>query len=257
LGNEQGKSIFCLPNLEKFSETKRKFKIAVTEKDQFSKDKGRTFVNPLPGIKIHKILGFDFPAHPYYHAIDCPSNLNSAIEPEKHDVYGRLGYPPREQGFPLMRENIIEPITTKLLPYHDQIVDRDREANIFHTGRLSGSFVQYIVQPNHKSRVKMHIRPLDHDGPVVTLYDLEVPLVAGGNIADTWFWLDSNTRNELIYTANAVISKGWHGMKPGIYKLIVHWEFWDYKDQKNKTRMPMSGFCDAISFELVEETGYL
>lgn len=214
-----------------------------------------TFVNPLPGMSIFKILGFDFPAHRDYHAKDCPPNLNpprgGPEAPGVEDIYGRLGYPPREQGFPLIREALPGPEDPGISPFHDQIVDMGREWLIFHTGRLSGSFVQYLVQSNHKSRIKMHAHPLDNDNPTVLLFDLEIPLVASeSKLPNTWFWLDPNTRSELLCTAKADIRKDWNGMVPGIYKLVVNWEFWDYKDAQKKVRMPMSGFCSAISFEI-------
>jgi len=218
-----------------------------------------TFVNPLPGMSIFKILGFDFPAHPDYHAKDCPPNLNpprgGPEAPGVEDIYGRLGYPRREQGFPLIREAVPEGEDPKIEPCHDQIVDKDREWLIFHTARLSGSFVEYIVQSNHKSRIKIHAHPLDSDNPTVQLYDREITLEAtAGQAPNTWFWLHTN---ELLCTVRAAIPKDWNGMVPGIYRLVVNWEFWKYKDTKTKVRMPMSGFCSAISFELTPGTSDL
>lgn len=214
-----------------------------------------TFVNPLPGMSIFKILGFDFPAHRDYHATGCPSNLNppkgGPEAPGVEDIYGPLGYPRREQGFPLMREAVPEAEDPR---YHDQIVDKDREWLIFHTGRLSGSFVQYLIQSNHKSKIKIHAHPLDNDNPTVLLFELEIPLVPGANAPNTWFWLNPDTRSELLCTIRTAIPKDWNGMVPGIYKLVVNWEFWDYKDAQTKVRMPMSGFCSAISFELTPGT---
>lgn len=218
-----------------------------------------TFVNPLPGTPIFKWIGFDFPADTRYRAKGCLPNLNPKKGPEApmvEDVYGRLGYPPMEQGFPIMREHPYpEEEDPKLWPFHDQIIDRDREACIWHTGRLSGSFAKYIVQSDHKSLIKMHANPIDHSGPIVPLYNEEKELVPQTPLPDQWFWLDPKTESELLYTARAIIGKDtYRKMEPGIYTLVVNWEFLDYKKGGPPATMPMSGFCDEITFKLTPGT---
>jgi len=219
----------------------------------------KTFVNPLPGTPIFKWLSFDFPADRRYHApVCCLPNLNPGQGPEApghEDIYGKLGFPPKEQGFPIMREYPYpEEEDPRIWPLHDQILDRDRGACICHTGRLSGSFVKYIVQSDHKSRVKIQAKPLDHVGPIEVLYNEERELVPQSPACDVWFWLEPKTESELLYSARALITTWPRTMIPGLYELIVHWEFWDYKKRGKPDRMPISGFCTELSFELTPGT---
>jgi len=73
---------------------------------------------------------------------------------------------------------------------------------------------------------------------------------------NVWYWENPATRKELIFTAHAVILRNrWRelGMKPGIYKLVINWEFWDIEGGR-KERMPISGFDESMSFELSDAT---
>lgn len=221
-----------------------------------------TFVNPVPGIPIWKWLCFDYPVD--YRTPQCLPNLQPKFGPEVpaiEDIYGKIGVPAKSQGFPIMREYPYpEQEDPNIQPMHDQIIDIDRAAVIDHTGRLSGSFVRYLVQDNHKSLVKMYVDPLTNGGNPMLLWDSGyVPLVPGSKAPNRWYWNDPNTRQELIFTAHAQIEKSrWQtlNLKPGIYKLIINWEFWDFK-QNSKERMPMSGFCEALTFELSDATANL
>ncbi len=218
-----------------------------------------TFVNPLPGIPVFKWLCFDYPLG--YRTRKCLPNIDlkySSDKPVVEEIYGQLGVPARAQGHPCMREYPFpEAEDPYIRPYHDQIVDVDRATVFDHTGRLSGSFARYLVQANHKTIVRMHVVPLTDSGEPAEIWnsgyvDL-MPQAEGPNV---WYWHDSNTRKELIFTAHAIVEPGkWAGLNldPGIYKLVINWEFWDFKGNQ-KERMPISGFSDAISFELSEPT---
>lgn len=214
-----------------------------------------TFVNPVPGIPIVKWLCFDYPVN--YRTRNCLPNLEARFGPEKpaiEDVYGQLGVPAKSQGFPSMREYPYPELEDpNLTPMQDQILDLDRDAVIDHTGRLSGSFVKYLVQDNHKSLVKMHVTSLTGGGNPILIWESGlVALVPVAQAPNVWYWKDPATRAEMVFTAQAHIEKSrWRALnlKPGIYKLIVNWEFWDFKNN-GKERMPISGFCEALTFEL-------
>jgi len=229
-----------------------------------------TFVNPIPGLKLEKMFAFDFPLGQKasdYRTPGCNRNLDLTMPvglgeiptsevPTQEGIYGKLGNPKRNQGFP----SIVEWPTPEAEDpdSQDQIVDIDREACFDHTGRLSGSFVKYLIQSNHISIIKMTVLPLTYgSGSPVLLWESGnvalVPQPAGPNV---WYWEDATKRNELIFTAHAVINpQRWRSLnlKPGIYKLIINWEFWSVEGTRRE-RMPISGFDESISFELSDPT---
>jgi hypothetical protein len=226
-----------------------------------------TFVNPLPRLYLWKWLSFDYPLATKwseYNTPNCRKNIDlyqpmgagetpSSEVPTQEGVYGKLGSPQRNQGFPCMYEH---PFNEPGDPYPlDQIIDRDREAAFDHTGRLSGSFVKYLIQPNHKSIVKMTAVPLTHPGDPIPLWNSGlisiVPQTPNPNV---WYWEDPAKQNELIFTAHAVLNRQDQdpsGMPSGIYNLIVNWEFWAINGDK-KERMPISGFDESMTFEMSE-----
>lgn len=228
-----------------------------------------TFVNPIPGIRLDKALCFDFPlgtTPQEYRTPGCNRNVDltqptgsgqtpSSEVPAMEGVYGLLGNPKRNQGFPCMAEY---PGPEAEDPYpHDQIIDIDRAASFEHTARLSGTFVKYLVQSNHRSIVKMTAVALTQNLPAVQLWNSGFvslnPMAEGPNV---WYWENPATRSELIFTAHAVInSNRWRelGMQPGIYKLVINWEFWDIEGNR-RDRMPISGFDESMSFELSAAT---
>ncbi|MFZ5518988.1 MAG: hypothetical protein ACOY90_20315 [Candidatus Zhuqueibacterota bacterium] len=229
-----------------------------------------TFVNPIPGIKLEKMFAFDFPlgsTSKDYQTPGCKRNVDlnnpngqgetpTSEVPTQEGIYGKLGNPKRHQGFPSVME---WPTPEAEDPdMQDQIVDIDREACFDHTGRLSGSFVKYLVQANHHSNVKMTVVPLTHgNGSPVLIWESGfvalVPQAAGPN---KWYWEDIAKQNELIFTAHAVINpQKWQSLnlKPGIYKLVINWEFWAATG-KVRERMPISGFDESVSFELSAPT---
>lgn len=228
-----------------------------------------TFVNPVPGISLRKWIGFDFPlaTNPKeYNTPGCRKNVDpngvGALEVPAHEaVYGKFGSPPRFQGFPCMGELVPEQED----PWgHDQIIDIDRAAFIDHTGRLSGSFVKSFAHiPGYVSIVKIYVVGLTNgDGSPKLIYNSgPVPLVPSPTkVPNRWYWEDPAKEQELIYTAHCVLNPGdWQGfnLAPGIYNLIINWEFWDRSDPNNAKRLPISGFDEAISFELSAATSRL
>ncbi len=228
-----------------------------------------TFVNPIPGIRLDKALCFDFPlgtTSKEYRTPGCNRNVDltqptgpgrtpSSEVPAMEGVYGLLGTPKRNQGFPCIGE-YPNPEAEDPSP-HDQIIDIDREATFDHTARLSGNFVKYLVQANHQSVVKMTMVALTQNIPPLPLWNSGlislIPMTKGPNV---WYWENPATRTELIFTAHAVILRNrWRelGIKPGIYKLVINWEFWDIEGGR-KERMPISGFDESMSFELSDAT---
>jgi len=228
-----------------------------------------TFLNPIPGISLRKWISFDYPLGTRvdeYRTDECHRNTDlfgdkkkpTSEVPTQEGIYGKLGSPARYQGFPCMGE--VKPEDED--PFgHDQIVDIDRSAFIDHTARLSGSFVKSLAHfPGYVAIVKMNVVALTHgNGTPVQIYKLgPLPLTpVSGRPDNKWYWEDGSRQQELICTAHNVITPAaWkqYGLKPGIYNLVINWEFWDNSDPANSKRLPMSGFDESISFELCDST---
>ncbi len=211
------------------------------------------FVNPAPGMTASHVLQFDFPAD--YHGKGCLPNINIR-PPGIEQMYGKLGTPQKEQGNPCICESIPEAEDPQIKPFQDQVLDIDKEIQIDHTGRLSGSFVRYLASSNYHSKVSMYAHPVSPGGgSPIPLDGREVDLTpAGASGANVWYWLDPTTRKELLYTAHAVINPERVGLnKENVYKLVCHWSFWDHSIKPSE-RMPMSGFDEAVSFEVITGT---
>ncbi len=229
-----------------------------------------TFVNPLPKIDVHTIIAFDFPTLPgplgknKYEAKSYLGNLKTDA-PAIQDLYGKLGYPKMDQGHPLIREHADAPqkayeggdpdgSAAVNYNYHDQTVDIDRAIRINHTGRLSGSFARYIACPDNYSKVKVMATDLTENGNTLTLDTQIVDLTpVQPQDVNKWYWQDPAARNELIFTLDTIIDDPKKaGLKAEhLYKLLVKWEFWTKNPQE---RMPMSGFNDEITFEVISKT---
>jgi len=233
-----------------------------------------TFTNPMKGMSLDLMFSFDFPL-PWdsttneYKTPDCLRNVDltqpagspSSEVPAHEAVYGLCGNPQRHQGFPCIYEVNPENEDPQLEPYHDQIIDVDRDSCFDHTGRLSGDLVDIFEgNPNYVSIVKMHIIPLTQgNGAPIEVYNEKVSLVAAPEGPNVWYWEDPSDQNELIYTAHLeVLANEWGqylgNLGPGIYKLIISWEFWDEEDQNNFKRLPMNGFDESMSFQLSDPT---
>ena len=227
-----------------------------------------TFVNPSPGIELSNWFAFDFPmpvdrGTKEYLTPECHWNVDvvtSSERPTHEGVYGKYGNPKRNQGFPCIYET--KPQSGQGDPTeHDQIIDITTEACIDHTGRLSGSFVKWLEgNKEYQSRAKFHIVPLTFgSGSPVLLGQTDwIPLVAQKEAANVWYWENEKTEEELIFTAHTIIKPSfWKNEHPelaqeGVFKLIVSWEFCNRKDPEKPVRMPISGFDESMSFQLIE-----
>jgi hypothetical protein len=212
-----------------------------------------SFVNPLPDLRVRHLLQFDYPAD--YHAPRCLPNINVEA-PGAEAIYGLLGTPPKEQGHPCIREQRPEAEDPRIRPYQDQVLDIDRPIQINHTGRLSGSFVKYIAHDPYFSVVKIYVDPVAPAGsPPIRLSQNQEKLKPQAQAPNVWYWNDPATRNELLYTAHVVIQNPRAaGLRPEqVYKLVCKWEFWDESGQRRE-RMPISGFNEAVAFEVIAAT---
>ena len=71
---------------------------------------------------------------------------------------------------------------------------------------------------------------------------------------NVWYWNDPATRNELLYTAHVLVDPRAARLRPEqVYKLVCKWEFWDESGQRRE-RMPISGFNEAVGFEVISAT---
>ena len=218
------------------------------------------FVNPLPGVQIQKYLSFDFPTLPLtngrnlYEGQDFMGNI-TLEDPAIVELYSLLGTPGRQQGHPKIREvdpEAEDPNDPERFRDHDQVLDYDRRIRINHTGRLSGSFVKYIADCGYCSKIKLIATDVtDNNVPSKTLAEQVNDLTPMPQGLNQWFWLDANTRQELVFNLDVQIAAQDYFEREHVYKLVVKWEFWS-KD--GRERLPISGFDEAISFEIITKT---
>ena len=153
-----------------------------------------SFVNPIGSIPVRAFLSFDFPAG--LRTPGCQPNTDpEGIEPMHEEVYGSQGMPAAEQGFPCLYERPQPFVEAEdpgwlLWPRHDQIVDQDHAVCVDHTARLSGSFVKYLIQENHKSIVKIYAVPLTFSGNPIELDEQTRPITANAVAANQWFFFN-------------------------------------------------------------------
>jgi hypothetical protein len=216
------------------------------------------FVNPLPNLKASHLLQFDYPADKAkpkdYVAPNLTPNLNiEAFGIEQ--MYGSLGTPGKEQGHPCLYEVLpVEAEDPNVAPYQDQIIDIDRKAIICHTGRLSGSFVRFLACDHIRSIVRVVAHPLTNNNGVVQIATLTSSLEPKAPAANVWFWKNAATRDELLYTAYVQFDPRQAGLRPeNVYRLILRWEFVDTGITPNE-RLPISGFDETVSFEVINRT---
>ena len=224
-----------------------------------------SFVNPLPGLNVSHFMAFDFPTvfnsatgGNLYEGAFRTGNIQ--IErPAIEELYGPLGNPARPQGHPLIRERDPEAEDpTVVVPgqpqQHDQVLDIDKAIQINHTGRLSGSFVRFIADPGYCSRIKVIATNVtDPSKPPLTLEDRTDPLTPVAKNVNVWYWQNPATRQELVFTLNVLVRdpKAAGFCAEDVYKLIVKWEF---REKHTGDRMPISGYDEAISFEVISQT---
>lgn len=220
------------------------------------------FVNPLPTLKAEHLLQFDFPcdAKDPYCAPNAYQNIDLSA-PGIEQLYGLLGTPKKEQGHPFICEaSPLEPEDPNVAPYQDQVIDIDRRAVICHTGRLSGSMVRFLACDHIQSIVKVVAQPLTFNGPVVEIKKLTSTLAPQAPAPNVWFWKNPKTRDELLYTVRVDFHPGDIGavsLEPeNVYKLVLRWEFYDL-GSNCKDRLPISGFDETVSFEVIKQTANL
>lgn len=218
------------------------------------------FVNPSPNTPLSHVLAFDFPVREgEYRATGCLANINIDA-PAIEQLYGQLGDPAREQGHPCIREyalagqEAVEIGDPNVAPYQDQVVDIERGIQIDFTGRLSGNFAKYLASDNFRSRVRMFAHPLaPAEGNPVQVYNQLVSLNPVASAPNVWFWKNPAQKTELLYTAHARFNAGQYLQSEQVYKLVVKWEFYE-RDGDRLNRMPISGFDEAVSFEVIGNT---
>ncbi len=198
-------------------------------------------------------------------------------------LYGPLGNPRLEQGHPFMRE--YDPLEqedpTKGLygdVHHDQVLDIDRGIQINHTGRLSGSFVEFIASKPFFSSViasAVCVQPVTASTQSIRLKKFVNWLEPGTEQPNTWFWRPTTTTFELLYTGDVRVDDPTQipdspvSFEPeAVYKLVLQWKFWKYMggppypndppdpdaSDSNCKRLGISGFDEAMAFEVVRET---
>jgi hypothetical protein len=208
------------------------------------------FVNPLPDLRAKDLLQFDFPA-------DCRAhgtlpNINIAA-PGIEEMYGKLGTPPKQQGHPVMKEYRPEDEDPHYFPYQDQIIDIDRKAEIYHTGRLSGVLAKFLARDEYESQIRFDALPLTTGGGPISIDTIVRSLDAEPEAANVWYFKDHTCR-ELLFTAKVNFDPKAVGLKAGnLYKLTIRWEFWN-KGKKYRVRMPISGFDETVAFEVSAPT---
>jgi len=197
------------------------------------------------------VLIFDFPVG--YHATGTRPNQDYNQTPAKEALYGLVGVPAKEQGHPHISEEF--PPEAEDAASQDQIVDADRRIVICHTGRLSGSFAQYLAHDGYVSRIKVYAHPLTGGGAPILLHTHNVDLQPQPQAPNVWYWRNPATLAELLQSVRVDVDAGAAGLdREEVYKLVSKWEFWDVRRPGNERRMPISGFDDAVSFNVINAT---
>lgn len=244
------------------------------------------FVNPSPNLKVEGFLFFDFPCEyigegvasapisagsGHYSAVGCFGNVNLAA-PITERLYGKLGNPQLEQGHPFMRE--YDPSAAIVREAedpesHDQVVDIDRGIQIDHTGRLSGSFIEAISSKPYFSQVivsAVSVAPVEAVTASIPLHTIRTWLEPQAEAPNVWFRRAGTTTNELLFSAHVMIDSPLQmGFIPeSVYKLVYQWKFYKctdvpYPDEvpepgRNTERLGISGFDEAIAFEVIGQT---
>lgn len=212
----------------------------------------QSFVTPLPQLRVDHLLQFDFPAE--YHAKGTMANIK--VEPPAiEEMYGKLGTPPMDQAHPSILEYRPGYEDSKNGSHQFQTLEINRSIQISHTGRLSGNFVRYIAKSHYHSIVQIYALPIAPSiGNPIPLYNEDRKLEGRNDAPNMWYWKDPVACMELIHTAQAIIDPKEKGFQTEqIYKLVCKWAFWDYSGT-SKERMPISGFDEAVTFEVIQKT---
>ena len=249
------------------------------------------FVNPLPSMQVSGLISFDFPC------IDPPTgsiyveqpspavNSNTYVafssnnkpfgnvnlrRPAIEELYGLLGNPPRQQGHPFMKEwDPLEPEDPTAGVHHDQILDIDRGFQINFTGRLSGSFIQWMVGRPAFSTIEVSavaMTPVAAFTPSISLVRHSNWLDPQAEAPNVWYWRMGVQDKELMFTSHVRDQANRFFQAETMYKLVYQWKFWKYTGAApypanppaapgaGVARLGVSGFDEAISFEVSSAT---
>lgn len=175
-----------------------------------------------------------------------------------------LGTPPCQQGHPFMKEH---PGPQPADPGSvDQIVDITHGLQVDHTARLSGSLVQFMANNSFESEVEISVLPVTAISVPAVAFPLAPVIVSplapqplGQMDPNAWFWRGGagpNADNELLFSAQVIIAQG--GL-PAVgfqeemtYKLVYQWRFFYQTPGAARQRMPISGFDEAIAFQVTK-----
>jgi hypothetical protein len=228
------------------------------------------FVNPLPGVKVEKFLAFDFPSVPLtgggneYEGEAFLGNTFLPDLPAVQELYNRLGNPPRDQGKPKIRERDPEAEDPSGPQTHDQVLDIDNAIQINHTGRLSGDLIKLLFGhckcDFYSEIVVTATNVKDNTAPSITLATRCDPVIAKPKAKNVWFFKNPATKQELVFTLDKIIDDPYTaGLRAeNVYKMIIEWKFWtackDPENEKPRTRLPISGYDESLSFEVISAT---
>lgn len=254
------------------------------------------FVNPAPNQRVERYFSFDFPCAGIGEEVEqppasaglqgyCPyvntappayGNVNLRATATEA-LFGKIGYPKKEQGHPFIREKYPESEDPDEFGGVglDQTVDIDRGFFVDHTGRLSGSFIELLASKPHFSVVEVSAAASGAaDIPLARLINWLEPESEDANV---WYWRVPDARNELLYTAHVVIEDPTNIIVDGnagklisetVYHLTFKWKFYKWigngaapdtppdprKNPKAAQRLGISGFDEAMRFEVIGGT---
>ncbi|MFQ5630478.1 MAG: hypothetical protein ACE5I1_17030, partial [bacterium] len=143
--------------------------------------------------------------------------------------------------------------------FHDQVLDIDRGIKINHTGRLSGTLVKFLFDHctcNFYSEIKVTTTDVtDNTAPSIILDTRCDQIVPQPQAKNVWFFKDPATKDELLFTLDTEVAKAADAnlQAEHVYKLIINWRFWTACEPPRK-RLPISGYDESISFEVITET---
>jgi hypothetical protein len=163
------------------------------------------------------------------------------------------GTPLRFQGSPLVIE---DPPDASNLPI-DLIMDTKADGiglfHLYHTARLSGTFVDTLILARAKCKISVDIMPTIYatskrpDIPVQELY-LQPVLVSDINM---WGWTGPTVgEGDYICTLHNGLSANNDLTAEEIYRVVIRWSFWLPDLNGNDKRQAYGGFEDALHFSV-------
>lgn len=210
-------------------------------------------LNPVGPMGITKFGSFDFPVG--IQADACKGNVDPGPNlPEIENWYGQLGNPRRNQGWPCIMEWRPEVEDPRVAPWIDQLVDEDKQAVLYHTGRLSGDMVYELADKTHFSVVTAYAVPYKSGNAIKLHASGDVPLEpAPSKGPNAWFW---HSPQELLYTLMVKFLPKDGGLVTGeVYKLLVEWEFYHTIPATGRRHLePFAGFDDSVTFKVMAQT---